>query len=126
MRLSDADTLHGNIPALSGDDRKAGEVWCENCDHIEMCKWYPTCGCEFRQIDGKPLHTIKTTGEAESVRRGQWIEKEHYHVHGEEYCDCECSICCHRISRVRGYYPNYCEECGSMNGGDLDVRNETH
>ena len=113
-------------PALSDDDHESGEVWCENCDHIEMCKWYPTCGCEFRQIDGKPLHTIKTTGEAESVRRGRWIEKEHYHVRGEEYCDCECSICCHRISRVRGYYPNYCEECGSMNGGDLDVRNETN
>ena len=55
--------------------------------------------------------------EFRAVRHGRWIEIEHYRVHGEEYCDCECSVCCHRISRVRGYYPNYCEECGSMNGG---------
>lgn len=41
-------------PALPDDERKASEAWCENCDHIEMCKWYPTCGCEFRQIGGKP------------------------------------------------------------------------
>ena len=61
----------------------------------------------------KQMQTI----EAAPVRRGRWIEIEHYHAHGEEYCDCECSMCRHRISRVRGYYPNYCEECGSMNGG---------
>ena len=53
------------------------------------------------------------TIEAEQVRHGRWIEIEHYRVHGEEYCDCECSICCYRISRVRGYYPNYCEDCGA-------------
>lgn len=46
-------------------------------------------------------------------KHGRWIEKEHYSVHGEEYCDCICSECSHRISRVRGYYPNYCEDCGS-------------
>lgn len=50
----EADDAEPVKPALSDDDRKASEAWCENCDHIEMCKWYPTCGCEFRQIGGKP------------------------------------------------------------------------
>lgn len=36
------------------DEYKASVLWCFLCDHIEVCKWYPTCGCEFRQIGGKP------------------------------------------------------------------------
>lgn len=27
---------------------KESEEWCADCDHIEMCRWYPTQGCEFK------------------------------------------------------------------------------
>lgn len=58
------------------------------------------------------------TIEAEPVRHGCWIEKEHYNLHGDNYCDCLCSECGHRISRPNGFYPDYCEDCGTkMDGG---------
>lgn len=27
---------------------KESEEWCADCEHIEMCRWYPTQGCEFK------------------------------------------------------------------------------
>lgn len=27
---------------------KESEEWCDDCNHIEMCRWYPTQGCEFK------------------------------------------------------------------------------
>lgn len=38
-------------PTASGEeDRKAAEDYCAECDHIEMCRWYPFEGCEFRSL----------------------------------------------------------------------------
>ena len=52
------------------DERKASELWCENCDHIEMCKWYPICGCEFRQIGGKSLRSdLKKQTNGDRIRQ---------------------------------------------------------
>lgn len=28
---------------------KESEEWCSDCDHIEMCRWYPTMGCCFKE-----------------------------------------------------------------------------
>jgi len=28
---------------------RAGEEWCKNCIHAEMCKWYGTNGCDLIQ-----------------------------------------------------------------------------
>ena len=53
--INEQPTIEAEVkPKLSEDERKASEAWCENCDHIEMCKWDPFGGCEFRQIGGKP------------------------------------------------------------------------
>lgn len=98
-RLIDADALKETLSDL--------ECEANNADFQS--------GMDFVMRDFMPK-VIDAQPTAEP-KRGRWIEIEHYRVHGEEYCDFECSICCHRISRVRGYYPNYCEECGSMNGG---------
>ena len=160
-------------PKMSEDDSKASEAWCENCDHIEMCKWYPTCGCEFRQIGGKPLHTkeekkmrvidydlligkiavmqlsaeetayyflnnaqnpstewecienmiesipvIETTGEAEPVRHGRWIECDYKHLeHGEIETEPNaglcCSVCRTGFQKKKMTYKQYCPQCGA-------------
>ena len=56
-------------PEMSDADRKASEAWCEYCDHIEMCKWYPFSGCEFRQIGGKSLRSdLKKQTNADKIR----------------------------------------------------------
>ena len=28
---------------------KESEDWCADCGHIEMCRWYPTMGCCFKE-----------------------------------------------------------------------------
>ena len=28
-------------------DRQESRDYCADCDHIEMCRWYPTDGCEW-------------------------------------------------------------------------------
>ena len=91
------------------------DFYCKSCpvggDKCmgEGCKVY-----EARRLISK----IPSVIEAEPVRHGRWIEKERYNLHGDEYCDCFCSECCHRISRPYGFYPDYCEDCGArMDGG---------
>ena len=73
-------------------ERKASEAWCENCEHIEMCKWYPFCGCEFRGLT-KPA-------EPETA---QWL---HRRVNG--YNVRECSRCGKQVQ----YVSNFCPDCG--------------
>lgn len=40
-------------PSMSEDDRKKCEEWCKDCEHIEMCRWYPFAGCDFRMLTPK-------------------------------------------------------------------------
>jgi len=35
---------------MSEADRKKCEEWCKDCEHIEMCAWYPFGGCDFRLL----------------------------------------------------------------------------
>lgn len=37
-------------PKMSEADRKKCEEWCKDCEHIEMCAWYPFGGCDFRLL----------------------------------------------------------------------------
>ena len=105
MRMIDADVL---IRMICGN-----ECGCtpEECGIEE--KKYDPAACNFRSYIAE-MPTI----EAEPVRHGRWIEKERYKLHGDEYCDCLCSECDHRITKPAGFYPNYCEDCGAdMSGG---------
>ena len=34
-------------------DRKESQEYCKDCNHCEMCAWYPHDGCEFRKISRK-------------------------------------------------------------------------
>ncbi len=35
--------------------RLEDEEYCAECNHIEMCSWYPYDGCEFRDIGYKTI-----------------------------------------------------------------------
>ncbi len=57
----------------------------------------------------KNLHSIK----AEPVRNGRWIETTYHPVGDNMYCDCNCSNCNFEITREKGRYPKFCENCGA-------------
>lgn len=100
MRLIDAD-------ALKQETREA-------IKHLRNYQGVAIC---LKALNDAP------TIEAEPVRHGRWIEEERYNLHGDGYCDCKCSECYHRISRLCGFYPDYCENCGARMGGDKDEGN---
>ena len=72
-------------------------VYCTNCDHVEMCRWYPMCGCEFKS---KPS--------AQSERKtGKWID------HSDNgYVECpfcwSATNCDDNINEL-----HYCFSCGA-------------
>ena len=49
------------IITLPPVQQKSAAEYCAECNHIEMCRWYPYEGCEFRQIDIK--HKMKMGAE---------------------------------------------------------------
>lgn len=56
--------------------------------------------------------------EADPVRHGRWIETRYNPVGDTMYCDCNCSNCNFEITREKGRYPKFCENCGTrMDGG---------
>ena len=39
---------------------ESAKQYCANCNHVEMCRWYPYEGCEFIDPGTKDVHsTIK-------------------------------------------------------------------
>ena len=57
--------------------------------------------------------------EAEPVRHGRWTEMAYHPVGDNMYCDCNCSNCDFEITREKGRYPKFCENCGA------DMREES-
>ena len=49
-------------PKMSETDRKECEEWCKDCEHIEMCAWYPFCGCDFRLLPKPEQEVSKDAG----------------------------------------------------------------
>ena len=93
-------------PEMSETDRKASEKWCEYCDHIEMCKWYPFGGCEFRSLP---------KSKEQEKRHGLWklFDKKKM-PDGWTYRRYKCSEC----GFVGVGATNFCPWCGArMDGG---------
>lgn len=60
--------------------------------------------------------------EAKPVRYGRWIETKYNPVVDTMYCDCNCSNCNFEITREKGRYPKFCENCGArMDAEDINV-----
>ena len=95
---------------LPEEARKSAEEYCEECNHIEMCGWYPYEGCEFRSI---------TQPER---KRGRWIRITQGAMPEKYICPF-----CHRT--VESYGPEellsvrypYCHCGADMRGDDNEV-----
>ena len=46
---------------------ESAREYCAECDHIEMCRWYPYEGCEFRSLPPAQPNTIPM----------EWIQMDH-------------------------------------------------
>lgn len=80
-------------------NKKESQEYCAECEHAEMCSWYPCDGCVFRQIQPKQ-------------KTGQWIPFD---------CDTwECSECKDVFILLEGTPKdnnyNYCPNCGTIMG----------
>lgn len=104
-------------------DREKSKAYCAECDHIEMCSWYPHDGCEWLKTDrynagyNAAKREIALSGEYERAyergkadaqpKTGHWITTRTFMHDGEYYCDkCKCDA------------PNnekwdYCPNCGA-------------
>lgn len=87
--------------------------------HALLKKVYEHTQERERMTDGEWCRKcIYEAPKAEPVRHGQWVMLEEYSLHGEKYADYACQYCEHRISRAKGFCPNFCEDCGAkMDGG---------
>lgn len=92
--------------------------WCGQCERFEnaMRSTHPdfvTDKCNnYKFLAERPKI------EAELVRHGRWIEIAYHPVGDTMYCDCNCSNCNFEITREKGQYPKFCENCGTqMSGG---------
>lgn len=105
MSAGQSERKKGELPE---EARKSAEEYCEECDHIEMCSWYPYEGCEFRSI---------TQPER---KKGKWIRITQGAMPEQYICPF-----CHRTIENYGVeellsmrYP-YCH-CGADMRGDDD------
>lgn len=74
-------------------------AYCAECDHVEMCRWYPMYGCEF-----------KSRPSAEPERKtGEWKKGGEQPYFRKHFDIVVCSIC-----NKRGEHRwNYCPNCGA-------------
>ena len=82
-------------PARKNDQPESAKEYCAECDHIEMCGWYPYEGCEFRSIP-KPER-----------KKGKWEYTTHY---GDRYRVCPFCKVERRDDLSTGWY--FCPNCG--------------
>ena len=101
-------------PKMSIDTIKSYiEVWdCKGC--------LPYGETQHNVMAVDDLEYLPTI-EAEPVRHGRWIETRHTPIGDTMYCDCNCSNCNFEITREKGRYPKFCENCGAR----MDLRTPT-
>lgn len=107
--LKDNEAFDMAIEALSADTVatiQTGQIakamdYCYDCEAVEVCKWYPHDGCEFKI----------------SRPTGEWIDVDNY---------CRLATCsnCQKVTMFEkwGEYTkpyNFCPNCGAdMRGGE--------
>lgn len=64
---------HGEERPLTEDDY----AYCAECDHVEMCRWYPMYGCEFKsRPSAEPIHSKPTDEEIQKMQELEQAEIE--------------------------------------------------
>lgn len=80
------------VPAVQPNpekDRQESKDYCAECDHVEMCSWYPHDGCEFRETKTKQ-------------KTGQWISNRHTDT-----------VLCSECKKCYGDESKFCPNCGA-------------
>lgn len=88
------DAYHMAIEALSGRRKDATEedyAYCDDCQAVEMCMWYPYDGCQFKV----------------SRPKGEWLDSG---IGGAKVC----SVCNAHMG-LSSF--NYCPSCGAYMRG---------
>ena len=73
---------------------ESAREYCAECDHIEMCRWYPYEGCEFRSLPSAQLEPVCINlNEPIKVKLTDWGKEIYYHrydrinqIVGREVC----------------------------------------
>lgn len=87
---------------------ESAKEYCAECDHIEMCRWYPYEGCEFRSLP---------SAQSEK-KKGIWISKNlPICIGAKELVEVYiCSNCGYVAAGDN--VSNFCPVCGSDMRGD--------
>ena len=86
-------------------DCKESQEWCADCDHIELCCWYPTQGCEFKS----GLHP---------ELRKKWSKQGLY---PDGFGGVKVGYTCPYCKKYVPYAGKYCGKCGRrVSGGESD------
>ena len=112
-----------NLRSLNPEaDREASKAYCAECDHVEMCSWYPHDGCEWLKTDrynagyNAAKREIVLSGEYErayergkadaQTKTGHWIDSPNGYF-------TQCSEC--GLHGAIGIYKHYgwCPKCGA-------------
>ena len=104
-------------PEMSEADRKKCEELCKDCEHTEMCAWYPFSGCDFRLLQKPEQPTIEP-----EVRHGRWIPLEGWFNKNIAKCSvCGNTLNMDGVNAGRGD-ANFCPNCGArMDATDTNV-----
>ena len=99
-------------------DRQAAlKKMCETCGYCERCE--KAMRSTHPDFVADKCNNYKFLAELPTiepeVQHGRWIETKYNPVGDTMYCDCKCSSCNFQITREKGQYPIFCENCGSMN-----------
>ena len=99
-----------NLPSVSADRPTRGRKdateedyhYCDDCEAVEMCMWYPYRECQFKV----------------SRPSGQWIAQKHKgeYVEFDVYVCSECGI----VGGIQANEWNYCPNCGADMRGESD------
>ena len=91
-------------PRRREDATEEDYAYCNDCEAVEMCMWYPYDGCIFK---------------IQSRQKGEWIGEGDGYADGEMIYDTwYCSECDHCEESEELALPNFCPNCGA------DMRSE--
>lgn len=84
---------------------KEDYAYCDECDHSEMCRWYPMYGCEFKSrpsAQPEPMTDKEQRIFLAAMAREEKICKEVDDKYREPHQDSLVSVCREITRKVKG------------------------